>query len=502
MSSPRKEVDSASNLQPRTFAGSTTDSQHIRIRTTQELGRGSNGVVRDTEIISVSDSQKQPTTQFVVKTLLATAGIKQRAVTEHKIAAQLYPPTPAPLTERDGTTHLFMERVPGEQLSASITSKLPIHLQLLLITQLVSQVSILHHSSPRAPAPTVHGDIKPQNIKIHTSNDKNGSTTATLYLFDFGLSNSYEEKESPDSLKKIQEKGNQNYFAPETLTETPGSTLATDIYMMAVPIAVILGNTILDANISKDPWTGIPKLPNISPDPSSVNPNWDLNTVIAMFLQNMRFRDYAFRPNIDEVLMFFNTLQTLFAIHEKKIPSEPNTQENLMRKLWFICYGIFRVSTTKIANYIIENTTSRARLSDPEGGLQLCAKIATLLDRQNLFDHSFGQKLLQNSDKIVTVVIPLVLETLPRFTQGTLETCRANALELVESLLAFVRREQDVVFIKEYLDKLAKSRRIDYLYKQKGMFGINTTPKAWGLLQKMIKEKQVSFISHLASAFG
>jgi serine/threonine protein kinase len=118
---------------------------------------------------------------------------------------------------------------------------LPLKVALKYIVDLCSQVHKMHHENKNS-APIIHGDLKINNLAI--------TSQGNIFILDYGLSkeildSEVEEKKNYNiilkdiSTENVKKKCNPNYFAPEACNGK--FCLLTDIYMLASPIAKLLG---------------------------------------------------------------------------------------------------------------------------------------------------------------------------------------------------------------------------------------------------------------------
>lgn len=193
-------------------------------------------------------------------------------------------------TTINGENAVVSEFIPGKCLSYYDTRNLDYSQRLTIVCQIAEQLNQYHHFTPKGK-PFVHGDVRDDNINIYV--DKNNNINA--YILDFGLSIEH-DNEDPNQLDDIYQSHvlNQAFFPPEALGLK--HCFKTDIYLFANAVR----------NLYIQP-------------PIELS---SLATIISSFHHALTDDDYKNRPDSEEVLKFFLTLNRLYLLKKQNIPDE------------------------------------------------------------------------------------------------------------------------------------------------------------------------------------
>jgi len=286
----------------------------------ERLGKGSFGEVYKAHKYDLDTNTLDKEHPFAAKIFKKEVNKEEDLKREVKILRQYY--KTEPLQKIGDEWLVITEYVPGENLQNEKTrsklEELTFFQRVNLINQLVLGVDRLHQTTFTRSA-IIHGDFKPSNVGLEID-IKRGSTD--ISIFDFGLSffpkNNSHSPEQSEGKKTI---GNAVYFPVETLGAYFG--IKTDIYMLVNLISVILGE--------ERPWklkSAIPDtfprcraktkyfLDNLIEFPTILS-NFDLKKATIAFLNRMQSNKYDERPDSDEVLRFFTTLNLYCKTLEK-----------------------------------------------------------------------------------------------------------------------------------------------------------------------------------------
>lgn len=226
---------------------------------------------------------------------------------------------------------LFTQYIPGSDLDAlcdtSEFQKLNFSQRINLITQISCNLNLLHHNTPATGNAAVHADIKEANIRASIA--AKGATDARI--IDFGHSSTMED--DPNKQKNISSiVGSVGYLATEVANDLKLG-LKSDIYSITPVFLRILGvkNPLVNkykdvnavANIKTDIQLACRQLEKIPFDFTDILKDCPrylaaVKPLVILFLERMQSRNYGQRPDSDEVLKFFTTLNNYCKLCEKQ----------------------------------------------------------------------------------------------------------------------------------------------------------------------------------------
>lgn len=227
----------------------------------------------------------------------------------------------------DENVYLIMEYFPGHDLfNADHELNTPFQNLNLgttfeLIYQLCLAINLLHHETPRSGRAVLHCDIKGTNIRV---NEKNGKVD--VYLIDFGFSDEIED--NPHLILDNLGRGTPLYAPLETGTESRRG-IKSDIFGLTPIILILLGakdpfslrvNALNDAEMyqTKFDFNGLFRCQRFKKDLKLLP--FQIHSLITSFLERMQ-DDYDARPDSDELLRFFTSLNLIFKLttHKKRL---------------------------------------------------------------------------------------------------------------------------------------------------------------------------------------
>lgn len=222
----------------------------------------------------------------------------------------------------DIRTYVVQEYIQGFDLAdannrvAPELKKLALNTRLELVLDLVSQVLDLQRHTPKSGYAVGHGDIKPQNVRIQTSERGHEAR-----IIDLGSAQAMSRRDS-----KPCQPGNINYVAPELASsDKPEQSFESDIYMLVRCLYLMLSleppfsdkeklyDQLYRANKEKTP-EGMQQLlasqPDWSklPDLESKDKRINFNKHCVKFLRSMYHHDQSRRPDVEQVQYFFYLL--------------------------------------------------------------------------------------------------------------------------------------------------------------------------------------------------
>lgn len=370
-----------------------------------------------------------------------------------------------------------------------------------LINNLVLTLNLHHHNTPSTGPAVVHGDIKSANLLVE---DKEVNFTDYGCAFDV-------EDENPNAKYYCRANRNPVYFPPEAIKGIFG--IKTDIYM----VADIISHVIKQAEYPADKETHV-------------------TNFVTHFYAQMRDIHYDNRPDSDEVLKFFNTLNLFYKADQlaktntsyndlkyeyaaklaliahrqwnNKINKSDETwqnydfsnpqfnyfivntafessKQNKLIKIDFSSVKEIVVDAWKVLrNYkLVNDNVLQALINDEE----LCQEI---IDNQDLHTlaptllSSFANHLSKQQLTILLNHIPKVNMSLIDVTflsrlQGPLKECREKSLFIIQHLIDHAKTPGDVNELKKQLVKLASDNKINYLYKRQGTFTFSIHNHKW-----------------------
>lgn len=289
-------------------AGQLQNPMIYTFDTNNKLGEGLNGKVYKGQWIN---NKGQPIT-CAIKVIndLVTFNEKELEILQQHYHAEKH------------EQYILTNFIPGKSI---LTDKFVIHPQLAqlsflqkinLINQIVLQLNQLHHDTISTGKAVVHGDIKGSNINVFIDPE---SGRSEAFLIDFGLAFQIEDDANLTRIHPKKIYGNSLYFPIETLEQNFG--IKTDLYMLVNVICLILG----DDNPLRDRQKIINKPFERANTPYAIDriiipeivSDIYLKDLICQFLNRMQQNNYAQRPDSDEVLQFFTSLNILLKTYAK-----------------------------------------------------------------------------------------------------------------------------------------------------------------------------------------
>lgn len=202
--------------------------------------------------------------------------------------------------------------------------KLNFNQRVNLVVQILLDLNLLHHNTPTTGSAVMHSDMKGSNVLLHVD-PKTLQTEAAVC--DFGYSEDTED--DPFLLIKSIIQGTPGYFPPELLLQEMRG-IKSDIYSLVPIIIYIFGGTNPFPNLLKseqDPKRILAhEIDNIKNRYNYENiftgypiPNHAKKILFPLldFLVRMQNDTYKDRPDSDEVLRFFTTLNNYCKACEK-----------------------------------------------------------------------------------------------------------------------------------------------------------------------------------------
>jgi serine/threonine protein kinase len=253
--------------------------------------------------------------------------------------------------------YMVMTYLPGENIMDEINnkkswlnveiSKLQFNLRIDVICNIMMAINIIHHRTPNTGEALVHGDINGSNIKVHIDPDTN---KVDVYIVDFGLAQVIED--DPKKMQATDMTGTP-LFMPNEVVEHEVRGIKSDIYALTPIFASILGAEnpfsmrrqlrYFDREYYKTPYdfTGIFSKLDVPEYP------FDIKTLIVTFLTFMQEVNPNNRPDSDDALKFFVTLNKmckLFAYDK----NDPEVQS---------CFDLMMEITRNLSVIKVKNST-------------------------------------------------------------------------------------------------------------------------------------------------
>jgi serine/threonine protein kinase len=212
-------------------------------------------------------------------------------------------------TENDGQ-FLVMEFIPGDDLGGMIADRgyaFPPDEVLTWGEQLLEALEYLHTQEP----PTVHRDIKPQNLKLNPAGH--------IILLDFGLAKGSVSQYAPAARSML---GYTPYYAPLEQIQGTGTDPRSDIYSLAATMYHLMtGATPPDA------LSRATALITGKPDPlaraDEINPHVPVE-IATLLTQAMSLNRDQRPASADAMRTALRTLQAALAINEGGAASAPS----------------------------------------------------------------------------------------------------------------------------------------------------------------------------------
>lgn len=310
-------------------ANSDNDLYHvIAFKRNDIIGRGSYGNVYKGYPVNIDTAELDKTHKLAIKIYKTTNDINQN---EARFFNSYY--GGCQLLKSGSDTYMVMSFLPGKNIMENTKnnkntildieiSKFTFSKRVDLIANIMMAMNIIHHNTPKTGNALVHGDINGTNIRINMDPE---TDAIDVYIVDFGLAD--EITDEPDSVKPTIVNGTPLFMSNEII-EHEVRGVKSDIYALTPIFAAILG--------AKDPFTFKMKIPWYKPEyfktpydftgmyADYVVPvlPFDVTIFVNRFLSRMQNEHIDARPDSDDCLKFFVTLNKLLLLHE----SNPDDQ--------------------------------------------------------------------------------------------------------------------------------------------------------------------------------
>lgn len=282
------------------------------------LGKGAYGYVYKAYPVNPANGELMKNKMLAVKRFKGSHPI---SASEAKFFDSYY--AGCELVSDDHNTYMIMTCLPGKNImnDKSNASLLNVDIEnfnfskrVELIYNIMMAINLIHNNTPHTGSALIHGDINGNNINVHYDN-KTGAID--VYVIDFGLSE--ETDNDADELQPMKNIGAPLFTPREVIMEDVHS-IKSDIYSLTPIFAAVLGATNpfalktmlhpFDPAYYKTPYdfSGI-----LSGYPIPTFP-FDLKSYITKFLNRMQHDIIDKRPDSDETLRFFTTLNKLIKI--------------------------------------------------------------------------------------------------------------------------------------------------------------------------------------------
>jgi serine/threonine protein kinase len=201
--------------------------------------------------------------------------------------------------------------------------------RIALIQNIIMFVDMLHHETPSTGAPLAHSDLKGSNIRAKIVKSKNGHYKYDVYLLDFGIAS--EMAAESNQIQEDSPKGTPIYMPIEVFKEKRG--LKSDIYALAAIFITLLGakapfrNKMALSNAHDEQYTAAFCLDGIFTGYQVPEFDPDVLGYLRLFLFRMQSNDYRKRPDTDQVLRFFTTLNNYCEYYHL----DPDSEDNYVR---------------------------------------------------------------------------------------------------------------------------------------------------------------------------
>tara|TARA_R110000868_G_scaffold350501_3_gene611722 strand:+ start:2003 stop:3376 length:1374 start_codon:yes stop_codon:yes gene_type:complete len=180
-----------------------------------------------------------------------------------------------------------------------------------LVSNIMMAINLVHHNTPNTGNALIHGDINGSNIKMHYDE---ATGKIDVYIVDFGLSEKIDD--DPNKMQVSDMDGTPLFMANE-IVEHDRHGIKSDIYALTPVFAAIFGasNVFSFKNKMRYYEPAYYKTPYdfsgmFLDYPMPAYP-LDLEVYIKKFLGRMQSEDFESRPDSDDTLRFFTTLNKL-----------------------------------------------------------------------------------------------------------------------------------------------------------------------------------------------
>jgi len=296
----------------------TPSGKIFAIDNTRKLGKGGYGKVYLAHLVdSVSGKFCK---KFAVKAFYDNSSLEE-IEDEFKALQKQYFETEPPLkTSKFSPTYLFMEYVPGKELSTldgsgsvvtcqvdAVTKELPLVERFKAIAMLILEMSSAHQHRKSGNA-FVHGDIKPNNVLVDIVKEDGVAKVKALRLLDFGKPRFIARFINPLKKYTYSKLGmyTPRFLAPESL-EDQVVRLQSDLRALVPTILPLLGESRpFTSNDDVNRYFNIKGLLKYDEIPL------EIRAAVFQYLTKMESWNPDERGNDDEAFHFFNAIYQYF----------------------------------------------------------------------------------------------------------------------------------------------------------------------------------------------
>lgn len=300
--------------------------RRIAINRKKILGRGSYGNVYKAYPVNPATGELIKDKKLAVKKYKGNAVVNPN---EAKIFDTYY--SGCELITSGDDTYMVMSCLPGKNIMSTQKrgailnvefSQFTFEKRVELIYNIMLAINLIHHNTPRTGNALIHGDINGSNIIVNVDEE---TGQIDVYVIDFGLSQ--EVDDDADTVQSAELNGTP-LFMPNELVEHEVHGIKSDIYALTPIFSAILG--------AVNPFALKTTLPYYNPEYYKTPYDFtgmftgyemlaytkNLLAYITKFLNRMQDNDFEKRPDSDEVLRFFTTLNKLCKIAAVNIKDE------------------------------------------------------------------------------------------------------------------------------------------------------------------------------------
>lgn len=310
------------------------------------IGRGSFGQVYFAYPINTATGKLIQEKPLAVK---AFKNISQIPKSEAKFFNAYY--GSCEIISKDHDVYMVMNYIPGKNIMINKHKSLELDQEIRhfdfvqradLVYNIMLAINIIHHYTPQTGHALIHGDINGSNIKYYYDPETN---KIDVYIIDFGLST--ETLDEPNRLQAANMEGTPLFMSKEIVVHDAHG-IKSDIYALTPIFIAIFGGdkafalksqfSYYQTEYYRTPYDFTGMLDNIQIPPYP----GDVKLYIKKFLTRMQDENFAKRPDSDEALKFFTTLQLL----TKTYAAEPDRPDivTAAAKLAVMADGIWRES--------------------------------------------------------------------------------------------------------------------------------------------------------------